>query len=123
MKIAFIITICLLSLQSVFATTFKVGNIYFSTTSETTVVSFAIGSMNAFKERKDDSCFVTLMDNAVIVANDYNLSVTSYVAQEDTSELVDVTALNAEIAELVECQNQLRAEINLIVAELEKEVL
>ena len=75
--------------------------------------------LNAFKERKDDRYFATLVDNSAISANDYNLSVTSYVAQEDTRERVDITALNAEIAEMVERQNQLRTEIDGIVAELE----
>jgi len=79
--------------------------------------------LNAFKERKDDSYFAALVDNAAIAANDYNLSVTSYVAQEDTRELVDITALNAEIAEMVERQNQLRAEIDVIVTELEGAIL
>ncbi len=75
--------------------------------------------LNAFKERKDDTYFAALVDNADVAANDYNLSVTSYVAQEDTRELVDITVLNAEIAELVERQNRLRAEIDAIIAELE----
>lgn len=75
--------------------------------------------LNAFKERKDNPYFAALVDNADVAANDYNLSVTSYVAQEDTREQVDITALNAEIAELVERQNQLRTEIDAIVAELE----
>jgi len=75
--------------------------------------------LNAFKERKDNPYFAALVDNADVAANDYNLSVTSYVEQEDTREQVDITALNAEIAEMVERQNQLRAEIDAIVAELE----
>jgi len=79
--------------------------------------------LNAFIERKDDTYFAALVDNADIAANDYNLSVTSYVAQEDTREQVDITALNAEIAELVERQTQLRAEIDAIVAELEGETV
>lgn len=79
--------------------------------------------LNAFKERKDNPYFAALVDNADVAANDYNLSATSYVAQEDTRELVDITALNAEIAELVERQNQLRAEIDAIVAELEGETV
>lgn len=54
-----------------------------------------------------------------MATNDYNLSVTSYVEQEDTREVIDITALNAEIEEIVERQNQLRAEIDAIVAELE----
>ena len=79
--------------------------------------------LNAFKERKDNPYFAALVDNADVAANDYNLSVTSYVAQEDTRELVDITALNAEIAEMVDRQNQLRAEIDAIVAELEGETV
>jgi type I restriction enzyme M protein len=75
--------------------------------------------LNAFKARKDVSYFAALVDNADIAANDYNLSVTSYVEQEDTRERVDITVLNAEIAEIVERQKQLRAEIDVIVAELE----
>ena len=75
--------------------------------------------LNAFKERKDDLYFATLVNNTDVAANDYNLSVTSYVEQEDTREVIDITALNAEIAEIVERQNQLRDEIDAIVAELE----
>jgi type I restriction enzyme M protein len=75
--------------------------------------------LNAFKERKDDLYFATLVNNTDVAANDYNLSVTSYVEQEDTREIIDITALNAEIAEIVERQNQLREEIDAIVAELE----
>ena len=75
--------------------------------------------LNAFKERKDDLYFATLVNNTDVAANDYNLSVTSYVEQEDTREVIDITALNGEIAEIVERQNQLRAEIDAIVAELE----
>ena len=75
--------------------------------------------LNAFKERKDDLYFATLVNNTDVAANDYNLSVTSYVEQEDTREIIDITALNAEIAEIVDRQNQLRAEIDAIVAELE----
>jgi type I restriction enzyme M protein len=77
--------------------------------------------LNAFKARKGVSYFAALVDNADIATNDYNLSVTSYVEQEDTRERVDITALNADIAEIVERQNQLRAEIDVIVAELEGE--
>src|SRR5690606_6342973 len=40
--------------------------------------------LNAFIERKDDLYFATLVNNTDVAANDYNLSVTSYVEQEDT---------------------------------------
>jgi len=79
--------------------------------------------LNAFKERKDDSYFATLVSNTDVAANDYNLSVTSYVEQEDTREIIDITALNAEIAEIVERQNLLRGQIDAIIAELESETV
>jgi type I restriction enzyme M protein len=75
--------------------------------------------LNAFIERKDDLYFATLVNNTDVASNDYNLSVTSYVEQEDTREIIDITALNGEIAEIVERQNLLRNEIDAIVAELE----
>lgn len=69
--------------------------------------------------RKDISYFATLVDNTAIAANEYNLSVTSYVEQEDTRERIDITALNAERVEMVERQNQLRAELDVIIADWE----
>lgn len=75
--------------------------------------------LNAFIERKDKPYFASLIDNSAIAANNYTLSVTSYVDQEDTREKIDITALNAQISEIVEHQNQLRGEIDLIIAELE----
>ena len=43
----------------------------------------------------------------------------SYVEAEDTREQVDIKALNAEIAEIVARQAQLRKSIDAIVADLE----
>lgn len=43
----------------------------------------------------------------------------SYVEAEDTREVVDIVALNAEIERIVARQSQLRTEIDAIVAELE----
>ena len=54
-----------------------------------------------------------------VAANDYNLSVSSYVEAKDTREVIDITALNAEIETTVEKINQLRADIDAIVAEIE----
>jgi type I restriction enzyme M protein len=79
--------------------------------------------LNAFVERKNTEYFSALIDNADIAENDYNLSVSSYVEQEDTREIIDIKVLNAQIAEIVERQAALRNEIDLIVAELENEVL
>jgi len=54
-----------------------------------------------------------------IAANDYNLSVSSYIEAKDNREITDITQLNAEIETTVEKINQLRVDIDAIVAEIE----
>lgn len=54
-----------------------------------------------------------------IAANDYNLSVSSYVEAEDTREKTDITQLNAELKTTVAKIDQLRTDIDAIVAEIE----
>lgn len=54
-----------------------------------------------------------------IAANDYNLSVSSYVEAKDNREVVDITELNAELKITVAKIDQLRADIDAIVAEIE----
>jgi type I restriction enzyme M protein len=56
---------------------------------------------------------------AEIAANDYNLSVSSYVEAKDTREVVDIRTLNAELKTTVAKIDRLRAEIDAIVAEIE----
>ena len=51
--------------------------------------------------------------------NDYNLSVSTYVEAKDTREKIDIAKLNAEIAQIVARENELRAAIDQIVAEIE----
>lgn len=60
-----------------------------------------------------------LVDNDVIGSEqDYNLSVSTYVEQEDTREKIDIDVLNKEIAETVAKIDHFRAEIDKIVEEL-----
>ena len=54
-----------------------------------------------------------------IVENDYNLSVSSYVESKDTREVIDITVLNAELKTTVTKIDQLRTEIDAIVAEID----
>lgn len=54
-----------------------------------------------------------------IAANDYNLSVSSYVEAEDTREKIDITQLNADLKTTVARISQLRTDIDAIVAEIE----
>ena len=60
-----------------------------------------------------------LVDNDEIAANEYNLSVSSYVEAEDTREAIDIKVLNARIAEIVAKENSLRAQIDRIIGEIE----
>jgi type I restriction enzyme M protein len=75
--------------------------------------------LNAFKSRKDIEYFSKLVPNTNIKAENYNLSVSNYVASEDTRKPVDIAQLNAEIKTTVAKIDQLRAEIDEIVAEIE----
>ena len=63
--------------------------------------------------------FSHLADYNDIVENDYNLSVSTYVEAEDTREKIDIIKLNAEIAEIVAREQELRDEIDKIIAEIE----
>ena len=54
-----------------------------------------------------------------IAANDYNLSVSAYVEPKDTREVIDIEVLNAEIKTTVAKIDQLRAEIDTIVGQIE----
>lgn len=75
--------------------------------------------LDAFIERKDKDYFAKLVPNNLIAENDYNIAISSYVEQENTTEDVNIELLNARIAEIVIRQNHLRAAIDEIVADLE----
>lgn len=72
-----------------------------------------------YEDRQDVDHQAQLVSNEDIAENDYNLSVTSYVEPEDTTEVIDIEQLNAEIAEIVRRQAELRTQIDAIVADLE----
>ena len=74
-----------------------------------------------FTAREDVEYTAALVPNERIAENDYNVSVSSYVQAEDTREAVDIAALNAEIAQIVARQQELRVSIDAIVADLEGE--
>lgn len=75
--------------------------------------------LKAFIDRKSEDHFCRLVPNSEIAENDYNIAVSSYVEQENTSVDVDIEKLNAHIAEIVIRQNKLRTAIDEIVADLE----
>ena len=58
-----------------------------------------------------------------VVAKEYNLSVSSYVEAKDNREVVNIAQLNAELKTTVARIDQLRRDIDAIVAEIEGEEL
>lgn len=78
--------------------------------------------LDAFGTREESPHFARLVPNSEIAANGYNISVSSYVEQQNTTEVVDIRKLNARIKEIVTRQAELRAQIDAIVADLEGEV-
>ena len=54
-----------------------------------------------------------------IIDNDYNLSISSYVEQEDKREVIDIQKVNAEIDELFKQGMKLQTDICNIIADLE----
>ncbi|HAI83970.1 MAG TPA: type I restriction-modification system subunit M, partial [Chitinophagaceae bacterium] len=75
--------------------------------------------IDIFDKKEDIEHVAKSVDNSVIAANDYNLSVSSYVTAKDNREQIDITKLNAEIATTVEKINALRASIDEIINEIE----
>ena len=75
--------------------------------------------MKLFDSKENKPHIAETVPYEKIVANDYNLSVSSYVEAKDTREVVEIAQLNAEIATTVTRINQLRAEIDAIVAEID----
>lgn len=70
-------------------------------------------------DRKETKYFSLLVSNDDILNNQANLSVSSYVEPEDTSEKINIKELNTKIASIVERQQTLRKEIDKIVTDLE----
>lgn len=75
--------------------------------------------LGLFTDRANVAHEARLVPNDEVAEQNYNLSVTTYVEKEDTSEKVDIRQLNAEIQRITTRVNQLRAEIDQIVAEID----
>ena len=72
-----------------------------------------------FENREDVDYTAKLVSNKEIEENNYNLSISTYVEQEDTREHIDINVLNKEIDEIVEREQVLRDEIKKIISEIE----
>lgn len=75
--------------------------------------------VDTFAQWAEEAHFSHLAEYSEVQENDYNLSVSTYVEAKDTREKIDIVKLNAEIAQIVARENELRAAIDQIVAEIE----
>ena len=74
--------------------------------------------LELYAQRTDVQYMARLVKNDDILDNDCNLSVSSYVEQEDTREVIDIAAVNAKLQSLVAEGNELNGKIEAIVNEL-----
>jgi type I restriction enzyme M protein len=75
--------------------------------------------MQVFDSKANVDHFALSAPFEKIAANDYNLSVSSYVEAKDTREVVNIAQLNVELKDTVATIDKLRAEIDSIVAAIE----
>ena len=75
--------------------------------------------MQAYTDRTDKEYFCKLVSSSDIGDNDYNLSASTYVEQKDNREIIDITQLNQDIAQIVAREDILRKSVDEIVADLE----
>ena len=74
--------------------------------------------LDLYTKREDVQHQAALVPQRDIADNSFNLSVNSYVEQEDTREVIDIDKLNAELKEIVARENELRAQIDELIANL-----
>ena len=75
--------------------------------------------LNTYANRETHEYFSRLVEHDEIKTEEYNISVGTYVAPKDNREVIDITELNTRIGGIVGRQDELRAQIDAIVADLE----
>jgi type I restriction enzyme M protein len=76
--------------------------------------------MELFQNRKDEQYLAKLVSNDDILENDCNLSVSSYVEQEDTREVINIEEVNSSLESLIAEGTALNEKIAKIIEELKK---
>lgn len=79
--------------------------------------------ISIFDAKEDIENVSKTIDNKIIVENDYNLSVSSYVEVKETRQETNIKELNERIRQIVARENELRTEIDKIIAELGEDEL
>ena len=76
-----------------------------------------------FDKKEDEEAITKSIDNKQIAKNDYNLSVSSYVEAKETRKETNIKDLNEHIRKIVARENELRSEIEKIIAEIVEDKL
>lgn len=79
--------------------------------------------ISIFDTKEDVENISKAIDNKIISENDYNLSVSSYVEVKETRQETNIKELNERIRRIVARENELRKEIDKIIADLEEDEL
>jgi len=74
--------------------------------------------MAVFDSKENEEHFAHSVPFEQVVANDYNLSVSTYIKAKDKREVVEIVQLNADLEITVTKIDKLRAEINAIIDDL-----
>lgn len=74
--------------------------------------------MELYANRRDEQYLARLVKNDDVLENDANLSVSSYVEQEDTREVVNIEEVNIKLQTLIDEGNGLNMKIENIIQEL-----
>ena len=74
--------------------------------------------LDLYTNREDVAHQAALVPQRTIADNGFNLSVNSYVEQEDTREVIDIDKLNAELKGIVARENELRQQIEELIAKI-----
>jgi type I restriction enzyme M protein len=75
--------------------------------------------MELFDRKVDVEHVAKSIDNTKIAENDYNLSVSSYVEAKDKRVKTNIVELNVAVTKTVEKIDKLRADIDVIINEIE----
>jgi type I restriction enzyme M protein len=79
--------------------------------------------MKVFASKENVDHFAKSVDLDVIAGNSYNLSVSSYVEAKDNRVVTNITELNRDLKTTVAKIDELRSDIDAIIAEIEGEEL
>ena len=75
--------------------------------------------VDLLRKRENKEYKSILVSNEEILNNDCNISVNSYLKQENIEEQIDIKVLNKEVEQIVKRENDLRIELDKIIKELE----